>query len=150
MPVTAIVNPILPGFNPDPSLVRVGDDYFIATRTFEWFSGVQIHHSRDLVHWRLIGHALTRTSQFDRSGAVDSGGVCSSPTTTGHGLHLTGAFVGLCAQDVGGTRVLADFDDFALRNHARNPDWVPSAAPPKWFPSPITLTSRSTCASSSG
>ena len=42
-------NPILRGFNPDPSIVRVGDDYYIATSTFEWFPGVQIHHSRDLV-----------------------------------------------------------------------------------------------------
>ena len=47
-----IRNPILPGFNPDPSIVRVGDDYYIATSTFEWFPGVQIHRSRDLVHWR--------------------------------------------------------------------------------------------------
>ena len=44
-------NPILPGFNPDPSIIRVGEDYYIATSTFEWFPGVQIHHSRDLVHW---------------------------------------------------------------------------------------------------
>ena len=56
-------NPILPGFNPDPSICRVGRDYYIATSTFEWFPGVPIHHSRDLVHWRLIGHALTRRSQ---------------------------------------------------------------------------------------
>ena len=49
-----IRNPILRGFNPDPSIVRVGDDYYIATSTFEWFPGVQIHHSRDLVHWRLL------------------------------------------------------------------------------------------------
>ena len=39
-----IQNPILPGFNPDPSIVRVGDDYYIATSTFEWYPGVQIHH----------------------------------------------------------------------------------------------------------
>ena len=46
-----IRNPILPGFNPDPSICRVGDDYYIATSTFEWYPGVQIHHSRDLVNW---------------------------------------------------------------------------------------------------
>ena len=45
----SIANPILRGFNPDPSIVRVGDDYYIATSTFEWYPGVQIHHSRDLV-----------------------------------------------------------------------------------------------------
>lgn len=46
-----ITNPILTGFNPDPSICRVGDDFYIATSTFDWFPGVQIHHSRDLVHW---------------------------------------------------------------------------------------------------
>lgn len=70
-----IRNPILPGFNPDPSIVRVGADYYIATSTFEWFPGVRLHHSRDLVHWRLIGHALTRTAQLDLRGNCDSSGV---------------------------------------------------------------------------
>ena len=55
-----ITNPILPGFHPDPSIVRVGEDYYIATSTFEWFPGVQIHHSRDLVHWRLLRQPLRR------------------------------------------------------------------------------------------
>ena len=45
-----IANPILRGFNPDPSIVRVGNDYYIATSTFEWYPGVQIYHSRDLAH----------------------------------------------------------------------------------------------------
>jgi xylan 1,4-beta-xylosidase len=49
-----IRNPVLPGFNPDPSFLRVGEDYYIATSTFEWFPGVQIHHSRDLVNWVLV------------------------------------------------------------------------------------------------
>ena len=60
-----IRNPILRGFNPDPSIVRVGDDYFIATSTFEWFPGVQIHHSRDLVNWRLLTRPLRRASQLN-------------------------------------------------------------------------------------
>jgi len=59
-PVAVIQNPILRGFNPDPSIVRVGDDYYIATSTFEWFPGVQIHHSRDLAHWRLLTRPLNR------------------------------------------------------------------------------------------
>lgn len=70
-----ITNPVLKGFNPDPSIVRVGDDFYIATSTFEWFPGVQIHHSRDLVHWHLIGHPLDRISQINMVGDVDSGGV---------------------------------------------------------------------------
>lgn len=70
-----IANPILPGFNPDPSILRVGDDYYIATSTFEWFPGVQIHHSRDLVHWRLLTRPLRRAGQLDMRGDPDSCGV---------------------------------------------------------------------------
>lgn len=70
-----IRNPILPGFNPDPSICRVGDDYYIATSTFEWFPGVQIHHSRDLANWRLIGRPLNRASQLDMRGDPDSCGI---------------------------------------------------------------------------
>lgn len=70
-----ITNPILRGFNPDPSILRVGDDYFIATSTFEWFPGVQIHHSRDLMHWKLLTRPLNRASQLDMLGNADSGGI---------------------------------------------------------------------------
>ncbi len=70
-----IRNPILPGFNPDPSIVRVGDDYYIATSTFEWFPGVQIHHSRNLVNWELLTRPLDRASQLNMLGNPDSGGI---------------------------------------------------------------------------
>jgi xylan 1,4-beta-xylosidase len=70
-----ITNPVLKGFNPDPSILRVGDDYYIATSTFEWFPGVQIHHSRDLVHWRLVTRPLNRVSQLNMAGDVNSGGI---------------------------------------------------------------------------
>jgi xylan 1,4-beta-xylosidase len=70
-----ITNPILKGFNPDPSILRVGSDYYIATSTFEWFPGVQIHHSRDLIHWKLIARPLNRVSQLDLRGASASEGV---------------------------------------------------------------------------
>jgi xylan 1,4-beta-xylosidase len=68
-------NPILPGFNPDPSICRVGEDYYIASSTFEWYPGVQIHHSRDLVNWRLVRRPLERASQLDLRGEPDSCGV---------------------------------------------------------------------------
>jgi xylan 1,4-beta-xylosidase len=74
-PNATIRNPILRGFNPDPSIVRVGDDYYLATSTFEWFPGVQIHHSRDLVHWRLAARPLNRASQLNLLGDPDSCGV---------------------------------------------------------------------------
>lgn len=57
-------NPIIPGFHPDPSLCRVGDDYYLVTSTFEWFPGIPIHHSKDLVNWELIGHAIERPDQL--------------------------------------------------------------------------------------
>jgi xylan 1,4-beta-xylosidase len=70
-----IQNPILRGFNPDPSILRVGDDYYIGTSTFEWYPGVQIHHSRDLKHWRLLTRPLRRASQLDMRGDPDSCGI---------------------------------------------------------------------------
>jgi xylan 1,4-beta-xylosidase len=81
-----IRNPILPGFNPDPSIVRVGDNFYIATSTFEWFPGVQIHHSRDLVHWQLLTRPLDRASQLNMLGAPDSCGVWAPCLTYADGL----------------------------------------------------------------
>src|ERR1017187_3884646 len=68
-------NPILPGFHPDPCIIRVGEFYYIANSTFEWWPGVQIHRSRDLGSWELAGYALTRKKQLDMRGDPDSGGV---------------------------------------------------------------------------
>ena len=81
-----IRNPILPGFNPDPSILRVGDDYYIATSTFEWFPGVQIHHSRDLVHWRLLTRPLNRASQLNMLGDADSCGIWAPCLSYADGL----------------------------------------------------------------
>ncbi|NCC91094.1 MAG: glycoside hydrolase 43 family protein, partial [Spirochaetia bacterium] len=64
----SVTNPILPGFNPDPCILRHGDDYYIATSTFEWFPGICLYHSRNLIDWNLIGHALDRPSQLDLRG----------------------------------------------------------------------------------
>lgn len=68
-------NPVLPGFNPDPSVIRVDDTYYMATSTFEWFPGVPIYESKDLADWKLIGHALTRKSQLDMRGIMDADGI---------------------------------------------------------------------------
>src|SRR5690606_217664 len=67
-----IDNPILRGFNPDPSIVRVGDEYFIATSTFEFQPAARIHRSTDLASWEVAGHAL---ENLDLNGIPDSGGV---------------------------------------------------------------------------
>lgn len=70
----ALINPILPGWNPDPSIIRVGSDYFIATSTFEYFPGHPIYHSTNLVDWKLIGHGLTRPSQLPLYGTPADAG----------------------------------------------------------------------------
>lgn len=70
-----ITNPILRGFNPDPAICRKGENYYIATSTFEWFPGVQIFHSRDMKNWRLVCRPLDRVSQLDLRGVDNSGGV---------------------------------------------------------------------------
>ena len=60
-----IVNPVLSGFHADPSIIRVGDTYYIANSTFEWFPGVRIHESKDLVHWNLTTSVLDRIELLD-------------------------------------------------------------------------------------
>ncbi|MBC8054222.1 MAG: glycoside hydrolase family 43 protein [Sphingobacteriaceae bacterium] len=60
-------NPVLTGMNPDPSICRVGEDYYTVTSTFTWFPGVPIYHSKDLINWKLIGYCLTRKTQLDLS-----------------------------------------------------------------------------------
>ncbi|MBN1812541.1 MAG: glycoside hydrolase family 43 protein [Anaerolineae bacterium] len=76
-------NPVIPGFYPDPSVCRVGEDYYLVTSTFEYFPGVPVFHSRDLVHWRQIDHCLTRKSQLPLEGARSSGGIYA-PTIRYH------------------------------------------------------------------
>ncbi|PLB55756.1 hypothetical protein P170DRAFT_443475 [Aspergillus steynii IBT 23096] len=68
-------NPIIPGCNPDPSVVRVNRDFFLVTSSFEYTPGVPVYHSRDLISWTLIGHALTRKSQLDIRTPEPGGGV---------------------------------------------------------------------------
>ena len=82
-------NPLLPGFNPDPSVVRVGDDFYLATSTFEYLPGIPIHHSRDFVTWTQIGNVATRVGQLDVERVQTAGGAWA-PTIRHHEgvLHL--------------------------------------------------------------
>ena len=68
-------NPIIPGFYPDPSICRVGKDYYLVTSSFEFFPGVPLWHSRDLKHWQQLGHILTRDSQLPLRSCRISGGI---------------------------------------------------------------------------
>ena len=70
-----ISNPVLTGFHADPSMIRVGDTYYIANSTFEWFPGVRLHESRDLVRWNTLPSPLSRVSQLDMKGNPSSGGI---------------------------------------------------------------------------
>jgi xylan 1,4-beta-xylosidase len=67
-------NPIITGMNPDPSICRLGDDFYLVTSTFEFFPGLPIYHSKDLVHWKMIGYVLSRASNNPLTGAGSSGG----------------------------------------------------------------------------
>ncbi len=70
-----IRNPILPGFNPDPAIIRAGDDYYIAVSSFEWFPGIPIYYSKDLIHWKLIDYALKTKQHIDLTCLPPSKGV---------------------------------------------------------------------------
>jgi len=78
-----VVNPVLPGMHPDPTVCRIGRDFYLACSSFEYFPGVPLYTSRDLVHWTPLGHALTRRSQLDLRGAPSSGGIYA-PTLRHH------------------------------------------------------------------
>ncbi|MFR9496748.1 MAG: glycoside hydrolase family 43 protein [Rikenellaceae bacterium] len=69
-------NPILPGYHPDPSICRVGDDYYLVNSSFEWFPAMPIYHSRDLINWELCCYAGTDENNFELNhDAQDSGGI---------------------------------------------------------------------------
>lgn len=89
-----VQNPIIRGFNPDPSIVRVGEDYYIATSTFQWFPGICIHHSKDLANWSILGYALTDGQATDLTGIDASCGIWA-PNLTHDGdlFYLTYALV---------------------------------------------------------
>ncbi|MGC4067555.1 MAG: family 43 glycosylhydrolase [Polyangiaceae bacterium] len=90
-------NPILSGFHPDPSICRVGDDYYLVASSFEYFPGIPIFHSRDLVHFQPIGHVLDRERQLPLAGVKSSGGIFA-PTIRYHG----GRFYVVCTNVGGG------------------------------------------------
>ena len=82
VPVVA-QNPILPGFNPDPTICREGDCYYICTSSFTWYPGLSIYRSRDLVHWELAAHAIDRPGMVALDGVKDKDGVWA-PTLRHH------------------------------------------------------------------
>ena len=73
--VLGFTNPVIPGMHPDPSVCRVGEDYYLVNSSFQFFPGVPLFHSRDLVHWEQIGSVLDRESQLPLEGAACWGGI---------------------------------------------------------------------------
>lgn len=76
-------NPLLPGFNPDPSIVQDGSDYYLVTSSFEFLPGLPVYHSTDLVHWQLVSHVVTRSEQL-RIDEVPTNGGLWAPTIRKH------------------------------------------------------------------
>ncbi|HET6793163.1 MAG TPA: family 43 glycosylhydrolase, partial [Acidimicrobiales bacterium] len=81
--LTTATNPVIAGFHPDPSVCRVGDDFYLACSSFEYWPALPLFHSRDLVHWRQIGNAVDRPGQLDLTGVPSSLGV-TAPTLRHH------------------------------------------------------------------
>ena len=81
--MSTLKNPLLPGFHPDPSICRVGDDFYMVTSSFSYFPGVPIYHSKDLANWEQIGHVLDRPEQLPLSPYYISGGIFA-PTIRYH------------------------------------------------------------------
>ena len=79
-------NPIVPGYNPDPSVCRVGDTFYLVTSSFEFFPGVPLRTSKNLVNWQQTGYVLDRVSQLPLAGSTPSGVI----------LTLTAAADALC------------------------------------------------------
>ncbi|MFC4655677.1 glycoside hydrolase family 43 protein [Rheinheimera marina] len=111
-------NPVLAGFFPDPSITRRGDDFYLVNSSFSYLPGLPILHSKDLVNWQLIGHALTRPSQFEFAGAGLSRGIYA-PTLRYHQgtFYLIGTVV-----DQGGNFILTATDPAGPWS---DPIWLP-------------------------
>ncbi len=77
-------NPVLTGFYPDPSIIRVGEDYYMVNSSFEWFPGVPVHHSKDLVNWEQIGYVLSRPGQLHLGSEVKPSEGIWAPTIRYH------------------------------------------------------------------
>jgi len=110
-------NPILPGFNPDPSICRAGDDYYLVTSTFEYFPGIPVYHSRDLVNWTHIGNALQRAEEFPLMAVADSGGIWAPTIRYHEGLFYI-------------TSTLEKYGNFVITAKDPAGEW----SPPLWLP----------------
>ncbi len=99
-------NPILAGYYPDPSICRVGDDYYLINSSFAHFPGIPIHHSRDLVNWTQLGHVIDRPTQLNYDGLGVSRGIFAPAIS-----HHNGVFYVVCTMvDAGGNFLVTATD----------------------------------------
>ncbi|WP_066195812.1 glycoside hydrolase family 43 protein [Gracilibacillus timonensis] len=84
-------NPVIKGFNPDPSICKVNDDYFLVASSFEYFPGIPIYHSVDLINWRQVGNCINRSSQLSFDNVSDSGGVWAPTIRYSNGVFYVTA-----------------------------------------------------------
>src|SRR3954466_14905216 len=112
-------NPILPGFHPDPSVTRVGSDYYLVNSTFAYFPGLPIFHSRDLVRWTQIGNAIDRPDMLDFGRLGLSRGVFAPSITYHDGTYY---IVNTCV-DCGGNFIITARDPAGPWS---NPVWLPA------------------------
>lgn len=127
-------NPVITGFHPDPSVCRVEEDYYLVASSFEYFPGVPIFHSRDLVHWRKLGHVLNTPEQLQLEYARSSGGIYA-PTIRYH----QGRFYMATTNVSGGGHLLVWSDDPA--GQWSEPVWIdqPGIDPDLFFDQDGTL-----------
>jgi alpha-N-arabinofuranosidase len=111
-------NPILAGFYPDPSLCRVGSDYYLVTSSFSYFPGLPIFHSKDLVNWKQIGHVMDRAEQMDLNGLGVSRGIFAPAIRYHNGVF----YVTCTLVDKGGNFVVTSKKP---EGPWSNPVWIP-------------------------
>lgn len=99
-PADSFSNPIISGFAPDPSIVRVDDDFYLVNSTFEYFPGIPVYHSSDLINWELVSYALHDPAQVELSGIKSSDGIHASTIR-----HHDGLFYVITTNNVDGTPV---------------------------------------------
>ena len=119
-------NPIIPGYHPDPTICRVGEDYYLVNSSFEWYPGLPVYHSKDLVNWKLIGYGVHRPNQVELpKGLGDSRGTYAATLRYHDGIFY---IINTCVQCDGNFYITATnpagpwSDPVWLGSHGIDPD----------------------------
>lgn len=99
-------NPVQRGFFPDPSVIRVGEDYYMVNSSFQYFPAIPISHSKDMVHWKIIGHAITNQDYLDLSDIPDSHGIWAPDISYHNGTFYIMATLRLSGEGIRGNNIL--------------------------------------------